>query len=113
MNTAIAGSERKNSIIVEIKARSSSKPGCSICGKASPGCDTLPERLSGVVPMWGLRVFFRYAMRRQLSSVCLFHQLGELPGPESAHKILVKRLKNLPVAGIFERKRNMSYVKYR
>ena len=56
--------EKKDSIIVEIKARTNSKPVCSICGTASPGYDTLPERLFEFVPMWGLRVFFRYAMRR-------------------------------------------------
>ena len=56
--------EKKDSIIVEIKARTNSKPVCSICGTSSPGYDSLPERLFEFVPMWGLRVFFRYAMRR-------------------------------------------------
>ena len=56
--------EKKDSIIVEIKARTNSKPVCSICGTPSSGYDSLPERLFEFVPMWGLRVFFRYAMRR-------------------------------------------------
>lgn len=56
--------EKKDSIIVEIKARTNSKPVCSICGTSSPGYDSLPERLFEFVPLWGLRVFFRYAMRR-------------------------------------------------
>ena len=62
--------EKKDSIIVEIKARTNSKPVCSICGTASPGYDTLPERLFEFVPMWGLRVFFRYAMRRVSCPQC-------------------------------------------
>ena len=37
---------------------------CSICGTPSSGYDSLPERLFEFVPMWGLRIFFRYAMRR-------------------------------------------------
>ena len=62
--------EKKNSIIVEIKAQTNSKPVCSICGTFLPGYDSLPERLFEFVPMWGQRVFFRYAMRREKS----FHQ---------------------------------------
>ena len=62
--------EKKDSIIVEIKARTNSKPVCSICGTSSPGYDTLPERLFEFVPMWGLRVFFRYAMRRVSCPQC-------------------------------------------
>ena len=56
--------DKKDSIIVEIKARTNSKPVCSICGTPSSGYDSLPERLFEFVPIWGLRVFFRYAMRR-------------------------------------------------
>ena len=36
----------------------------------SPGYDTLPERLFEFVPMWGYRVFFRYAMRRVSCPKC-------------------------------------------
>ena len=46
--------EKKDSIIVEIKARTNSKPVCSICGTASPGYDTLPERLFEFVSVVGL-----------------------------------------------------------
>ena len=62
--------EKKDSIIVEIKARTNSKPVCSICGTASPGYDTLPERLFEFVPLWGWRVFLRYAMRRVSCPQC-------------------------------------------
>lgn len=62
--------EKKESIIVEIKPRTNSKPLCSVCGMPSPGYDTLQERLFEFVPMWGYRVFFRYAMRRVSCPKC-------------------------------------------
>ena len=71
--------EKKDSIIVEIKARTNSKPVCSICGTASPGYDTLPERLFEFVPMWGLRVFFRYAMRRVSCPQCQHVVVEKVP----------------------------------
>ena len=40
--------DKKDSIIVEIKARTNSKPVCSICGTPSSGYDSLPERLFDV-----------------------------------------------------------------
>lgn len=75
--------EKKDSIIVEIKARTNSKPVCSICGTASPGYDTLPERLFEFVPMWGLRVFFRYAMRRVSCPHCQRIVVEKVPWSES------------------------------
>ena len=56
--------EKKDAVIVDIKARSNSRPICSQCGRQCPGYDTLPERLFEFVPFWGFRVFFRYSMRR-------------------------------------------------
>ena len=62
--------EKKDSIIVEIKARTNSKPVCSICGTPSSGYDTLPARLFEFIPVWGFRVFFRYGMRRVSCPAC-------------------------------------------
>lgn len=62
--------EKKDSIIVEIKARTHSKPVCSICGTPSSGYDTLPARLFEFIPVWGFRVFFRYGMRRVSCPAC-------------------------------------------
>jgi len=49
---------------VEIRARKGRRPVCSRCGKAGPGYDTQPQRRFEFVPLWGIAVFFLYAMRR-------------------------------------------------
>jgi transposase len=40
------------------------KATCSGCGQRGPGYDKLPERMFEFVPLWGIRVFLLYAMRR-------------------------------------------------
>lgn len=49
---------------IEIRARKGSRPTCSRCGKSGPGYDTLPQRRFEFVPLWGIAVFFLYALRR-------------------------------------------------
>jgi len=49
---------------IEIRPRKNGRPICSGCGKAGPGYDTLPVRFFEFVPLWGIAVFFLYAMRR-------------------------------------------------
>ena len=49
---------------VEIQPRSNSRPVCSGCGHKGPGYDRSPERLFEFIPMWGHKVYFRYAPRR-------------------------------------------------
>lgn len=57
-------------IEIEIRPRKRSKPVCSGCGKAGPGYDTLQVRKFEFVPLWGIVVFFLYAMRRVNCSAC-------------------------------------------
>jgi len=49
---------------VEIRPRKGSRPICSGCGRPGPGYDTKPVRYFEFVPLWGIAVFFLYAMRR-------------------------------------------------
>lgn len=49
---------------VPIRARERSRPVCSGCGRKGPGYDTLPARRFEFNPLWGILVFFVYAMRR-------------------------------------------------
>src|SRR5512137_1797126 len=49
---------------VRIRARKGSKPICSGCGKPGPGYDSLRQRRFEFVPLWGIAVFFLYALRR-------------------------------------------------
>ena len=48
---------------VELQPRLNSRPICSGCGYKRSGYDRSPERLFEFIPMWGHKVFFRYAPR--------------------------------------------------
>jgi transposase len=49
---------------VEVEARANGRPLCSGCGHAVAGYDRLPKRRFQYVPLWGIAVYFLYAMRR-------------------------------------------------
>lgn len=55
---------------IEIRPRKNRKPVCSKCGRSGPGYDTLPVRRFEFVPLWGITMFFLYAMRRVSCPVC-------------------------------------------
>ena len=55
---------------VEVRARANTKARCSGCGQAAPGYDTLAPRRFEFVPLWGIAVFFVYAMRRVACGDC-------------------------------------------
>jgi transposase len=52
------------SLRVSIRPRAHTRPVCSGCQRARPGYDTLPARDFEFVPLWGIAVFFVYALRR-------------------------------------------------
>jgi hypothetical protein len=49
---------------VEVHARKNGRAICSGCGCPGSGYDRLPERQFEFVPLWGIAVYFLYAMRR-------------------------------------------------
>jgi len=51
-------------IIIEIVARANGQPICSGCGRRRPWYDTLNSRQFEFVPLWGIPVYFVYALRR-------------------------------------------------
>lgn len=55
-------------IVVEPRANSRGK--CSGCGKPAAGYDTLGRRRFEFVPLWGIAVYFLYAMRRVACQRC-------------------------------------------
>ena len=55
---------------VAIRPRKGSKPVCSGCQKRGAGYDTTSSRRFEFVPLWGIRVFFHYAMRRVACPRC-------------------------------------------
>ena len=55
---------------VEVHARKNGRPICSGCGRPGPGYDRLPQRRFEFVPLWGMAVYFVYAMRRVKCPTC-------------------------------------------
>lgn len=55
---------------VEIQARANSRPRCSGCDRRGPGYDTLKPRRFEFVPLWGIKVFFVYGLRRVNCVAC-------------------------------------------
>ncbi len=49
---------------VELHARKNGRATCSGCGRPSPGYDRLPKRRFEFVSLWGIAVYFVYALRR-------------------------------------------------
>jgi transposase len=55
---------------IDIRSRKSSRARCSGCGRRGSTHDTLSARRFQFVPLWGILVFFVYAMRRVDCSGC-------------------------------------------
>lgn len=49
---------------VELHGRKNGRAVCSGCGRPRPGYDHLPPRRFEFVPLWGMAVYFVYALRR-------------------------------------------------
>jgi len=62
--------EENASIEIEVHARTNSKALCSGCGCPGPGYDHLKTRRFEFVPLWGIAVYFLYAMRRVDCPTC-------------------------------------------
>jgi len=65
----VEGTERPT-MEVEVHARKNGWPICVGCGRPGPGYDHLPERRFEFVPLWGIAVYFVYAMRRVNCPTC-------------------------------------------
>lgn len=55
---------------ISLRARLGSRAVCSGCGQRRPGYDRLAPRRFEFVPLWGIAVFFVYAMRRVACPQC-------------------------------------------
>jgi hypothetical protein len=67
---AFAGDDDHPVIEVTVVPRANSRPVCSGCRRRRPGYDRLTERRFEFVPLWGIAVFFLYAMRRVDCPTC-------------------------------------------
>jgi transposase len=57
-------------IEVHIEGRKNGQPICSGCDHPAPGYDRLSERRFEFVPLWGIAIYFVYAMRRVECPTC-------------------------------------------
>src|SRR5690606_37406090 len=57
-------------LLIHVIARARSRPICSGCNQRAPWYDTLGIRKFEFVPLWGIPVFFVYAMRRVHCKQC-------------------------------------------
>jgi len=71
---------------VELRRRVGGRPTCSGCARPGPGYDTLPARRFEFVPLWGLAVFFSYAMQRVECRTCGV-RVETVPWAEGKHHL--------------------------
>ena len=57
-------------LVITLRPQAGSKPICSKCGQRRPGYDTLRVWSFAFVPLWGIPVFFLYALRRVQCPAC-------------------------------------------
>ena len=51
-------------LLIDVQPHGRNRPSCPSCGRRGPHYDTTGLRQFEFVPLWGLRVFFQYRMRR-------------------------------------------------
>jgi transposase len=100
----------RTALEVELHARKNGRAICSGCGRPGPGYDRLPERRFEFVPLWGMAVYFVYALRRVDCPDCgvtaerVPWASGKCPLTTSYRWFLARWARRLPwdeVAGIF------------
>jgi len=69
-NVKWSKSDGERVLLVKVVARAHSDPICSGCKRLGPGYDTLELRMFEFVPLWGIAVFFLYALRRVNCKKC-------------------------------------------
>ncbi|NIO10773.1 MAG: ISL3 family transposase [Deltaproteobacteria bacterium] len=79
-------SEQGEAIEVQVRSRANTRPVCSVCERSGPGYDTLERRRFEFVPLWGLPVFFFYAMRRVDCSDCGV-RVESVPWAKGKHRL--------------------------
>jgi len=72
---------------VEIYPHRRSRPRCSGCGRRGPQYDTLDARWFEFVPLWGIRVFFLYLMRRVDCVRCGKVRVEQVPWAAGKHPV--------------------------
>jgi transposase len=69
-DTQMSDQDGQLSIEVSLEPRANGRPICSGCRQPRPGYDRLATRRFEFVPLWGIAVYFLYAMRRVNCPTC-------------------------------------------
>jgi transposase len=72
---------------IEIVPHRRSRPRCARCGRRGPQYDTLDARWFEFVPLWGIRVFFVYLMRRVDCAGCGGVHVERIPWADGKHQV--------------------------
>jgi transposase len=83
------GEAARPTLEVEVRARKNGRPICSGCGRPGPGYDHLPPRRFEFVPLWGIAVYFVYAMRRVNCPSCGV-TVERVPWAEGKHHLTIR-----------------------
>ena len=88
MYAAIRLDEADGRLILEaeLRPRAKCRPRCSQCHRPGPGYDTLAPRRFEFVPLWGIPVFFVYAVRRVHCERCGV-RVEAIPWAEGKHQL--------------------------
>jgi transposase len=73
-------------LMVDIYPHARNRPQCSGCGQRGPQYDRLVPRRFEFVPLWGLRVFFLYVMRRVACPRCGV-TVEQVPWADGKHQL--------------------------
>jgi len=102
--------EPRLALEIEVRPRAKTRARCSCCGRPARGYDTLPVRRFEFVPLWGIAVFFLYAMRRVACTRCGV-RVETVPWAQGKHQLTdtyawflagwAKRLSWKEVAAVF------------
>jgi transposase len=71
---------------IQLRPRAGRRPRCSQSHRPRPGYDTLAPRRFEFVPLWGLAVFFVYALRRVQCPRCGV-RVEAIPWAEGKHQL--------------------------
>ena len=106
-------------LIVSIAPRKNSRPQCSGCGSFGSTYDRQPVRLFEFIPLWGIRVFFEYSMRRVSCATCKI-TVESVPWATGKHQktriylaFLANWAEDLPWKRVSERFRTSWHTVYR
>src|SRR5437667_5625163 len=73
-------------LTVDLYPHARNRPQCAGCGQQGPQYDRLPLRRFEFVPLWGLRVFFLYMMRRVACPRCGV-TVEQVPWADGKHQL--------------------------